>query len=135
MTLLPVRWVPLQALYYADERMLRQDRRERGRRCSGGVRMSLHVLLQWSACPAPAVLTVGGATAPAYGQHPYPVRPIRMIASQFAGGGVDAVARLAAARLTQAFGQNVVVDNRQERTARSPSSRRSACSGAAISTG
>jgi hypothetical protein len=77
--------------------------RERGQEDSGGVDMSLQVLLRWSTCLAPAVLTVEGAIMPAYGQHSYPVRPIRMIASQSAGSGVDAVARLAAARLTEAF--------------------------------
>jgi tripartite-type tricarboxylate transporter receptor subunit TctC len=61
---------------------------------------------------ASAVLIVAATTACAYGQQAYPVRPIRMIASQSAGGGVDAVARLAGVRLTEAFGQNVIVDNR-----------------------
>lgn len=42
----------------------------------------------------------------------YPVKPLRVIASQSAGGGVDAVARLVAARLSESFGQSVIVDNR-----------------------
>ena len=58
----------------------------------------------------------------------YPTKPVRIIASQSAGGGVDAVARLTAARLTEAFGQQVIVDNRAgangslaaEMTAKSP---------------
>ena len=42
----------------------------------------------------------------------YPTKPVRIIASQSAGGGVDAVARLVAGRLTETFGQQVIVDNR-----------------------
>ena len=45
-------------------------------------------------------------------QVPYPTKPVRIIASQSAGGGVDAVARLVAARLSEVFGQQVIVDNR-----------------------
>jgi tripartite-type tricarboxylate transporter receptor subunit TctC len=45
-------------------------------------------------------------------QPAYPTKPLRMIASQSAGGGVDAVARLVAARLSESFGQTVIVDNR-----------------------
>ena len=58
----------------------------------------------------------------------YPVKPLRIIASQSAGGGVDTVARLVAARLSETFGQTVIVDNRPgangslaaELTAKSP---------------
>ena len=42
----------------------------------------------------------------------YPAKALRMIASQSAGGGVDTVARLVAGRLSEAFGQIVIVDNR-----------------------
>jgi tripartite-type tricarboxylate transporter receptor subunit TctC len=45
-------------------------------------------------------------------QSAYPVKPVRIIASQSAGGGVDTVARLLAARLSEVFGQQVIVDNR-----------------------
>ena len=58
----------------------------------------------------------------------YPVKTLRVIASQSAGGGVDTVARLVASRLSEAFGQTVIVDNRAgangslaaELTAKSP---------------
>ncbi|HTE15924.1 MAG TPA: tripartite tricarboxylate transporter substrate-binding protein, partial [Burkholderiales bacterium] len=42
----------------------------------------------------------------------YPSKALRVIASQSAGGGVDAVSRLVASRLSEAFGQTVIVDNR-----------------------
>ena len=42
----------------------------------------------------------------------YPARPIRIIVPQSAGGSTDNVARLVAQRLTETFGQSVVVDNR-----------------------
>src|SRR5512133_3164909 len=74
--------------------------------------MTLQHLLRWGVTVIPAALAGAMEVAPAYAQLSYPTRPIRLIASQSAGGGVDAVARLAAARLTEAFGQNVIVDNR-----------------------
>jgi tripartite-type tricarboxylate transporter receptor subunit TctC len=42
----------------------------------------------------------------------YPVRPVRMIVTLAAGGAVDSVARMIAARLSEQLGQQVVVDNR-----------------------
>jgi tripartite-type tricarboxylate transporter receptor subunit TctC len=42
----------------------------------------------------------------------YPTRPIRLILSVAPGAGADAIARAAAQMLTDAFGQNAVVDNR-----------------------
>ena len=42
----------------------------------------------------------------------YPARPIRFLVPLAAGGGSDFVSRLLAQRLTEAWGQQVVVDNR-----------------------
>jgi tripartite-type tricarboxylate transporter receptor subunit TctC len=42
----------------------------------------------------------------------WPTKPIRMTVSSGAGGGLDLVARAVAAPLSEALGQNVVVDNR-----------------------
>ncbi len=42
----------------------------------------------------------------------YPSRPIRMIAANSAGGGLDVVSRAISPRLSQVFGQQIVVDNR-----------------------
>ena len=42
----------------------------------------------------------------------YPVRPIRIIAPYVPGGGVDFVARVIAAKLSETIGQQVIVENR-----------------------
>lgn len=50
--------------------------------------------------------------APAAADERYPSRPITLIVPFPAGGGVDAVARIVADKLTAALGQQVVIDNR-----------------------
>ena len=42
----------------------------------------------------------------------YPVRPVRIVVPQAAGGGVDVVARQLAQKLSETWGQQVLVDNR-----------------------
>jgi tripartite-type tricarboxylate transporter receptor subunit TctC len=58
-----------------------------------------------------AALAVSAASAAA-AERAYPVKPIRLISSYPPGGGNDTVARAIAAKLTDAWGQQVIVDNR-----------------------
>jgi len=64
-----------------------------------------------------AMLGLGAAAAPAAelaaGQmHGYPNRPIRIIVLNSAGSGSDTLSRTVGAKLTEALGQPVVIDNR-----------------------
>ena len=65
-----------------------------------------------------AVLTIAftlpalAPTVAAQQASPYPSKTIRIIASQAPGGGIDAVCRIVAPRLSDAVGQTVIVDNR-----------------------
>ena len=52
-------------------------------------------------------LTASNATA-----QPYPTKPLRIIVGQSAGGVSDLIARMVAQRLTEAFKQSAVVENR-----------------------
>jgi tripartite-type tricarboxylate transporter receptor subunit TctC len=47
----------------------------------------------------------GGAPA-------YPAKPVKIVVSLAAGGGVDTTARLVAQKLTEAWGQQIVIENR-----------------------
>ncbi len=51
------------------------------------------------------------AAMPAHAQS-YPQRPVRVIVNVTAGGGVDALARIAAQHYSRVWGQSFVVDNR-----------------------
>ena len=57
-------------------------------------------------------ILVGVAVMECAFAQPYPGRAIRIIVPFAAGGGVDVVARLVAPRLTEIWGQQVVIDNR-----------------------
>lgn len=50
--------------------------------------------------------------APADPTKDYPNKPVRLIVGQMAGGGVDTTARAIAQKLTEAWGRQVIVDNR-----------------------
>ncbi len=60
-----------------------------------------------------AGLVAGAATSTAVAQGvAYPQRPIRLIVPVTVGGATDIVARIAASRLSQVLGQQLVIDNR-----------------------
>jgi tripartite-type tricarboxylate transporter receptor subunit TctC len=60
------------------------------------------------AAAALAAMTCGAHAADA----PYPVKPVRMIVPVAPGGGADIMARALAQKLTETWGQQVIVDNR-----------------------
>ncbi len=56
---------------------------------------------------------LSGAVAPAHAADaPYPTKPVRFIIPFAPGGGNDIVGRLLGAKLSEAWGQQVVIDNR-----------------------
>jgi tripartite-type tricarboxylate transporter receptor subunit TctC len=59
------------------------------------------------ALAAVTALFAGGVMA-----QQYPARPVRIVVPQAAGGGVDIWARSISQKLTEAWGQQIVVDNR-----------------------
>jgi tripartite-type tricarboxylate transporter receptor subunit TctC len=75
-----------------------------------------------------SALLLFGAVASAQAQSDYPSRPVRLIVPSEPGGGTDISARILAERLSQAMGQQFVVENRPgagqmigtEQVARSP---------------
>jgi tripartite-type tricarboxylate transporter receptor subunit TctC len=56
-----------------------------------------------------ASLALGAGTAAAQN---YPAKPVRIIIGLSAGGGTDVLTRIIAQRLTEVWGQNVIVENR-----------------------
>lgn len=74
---------------------------------AGAVRSNAHV----SAALAAAVLAAGAPAALA-AENAYPSRPIRILIPFPAGGSTDLLARMVGQRLTDAWGQPAVADNR-----------------------
>ena len=66
--------------------------------------------MQFTGTPLAFAFVLGMAVAAS--AQVYPSRPVTLIVPFPAGGGVDAMARITAERLTAAFGQQVVIDNR-----------------------
>jgi tripartite-type tricarboxylate transporter receptor subunit TctC len=60
------------------------------------------------AAAAGAILAVGASTS----AQTYPTRPVRMVVAFSAGGTIDALGRILAQKLSEQWGQSVVVDNR-----------------------
>ena len=58
------------------------------------------------------VLAFTHAVTIAAAAEPYPSKPVKLIVPFAAGGGTDALARIVAQRLTDKWGQSLVVDNR-----------------------
>ena len=67
-------------------------------------------MLERLAASALTVMTIFGASA--YAQEKYPTRPVRIIVPFPPGGGADISARTIAAKLTERFGSQVLVENR-----------------------
>src|SRR5215472_10779237 len=65
----------------------------------------------WGAPPALA-LAAALAAAPSIAAEDYPARPVTIVVPFVAGGGVDAMGRIVAQKLSAAFGQQVVIENR-----------------------
>lgn len=61
---------------------------------------------------AAAIFAVAPTAKPAFATADYPNRPVTLIVPYPAGGGVDAMARVVAQKLSEAFKQQVMVDNR-----------------------
>jgi tripartite-type tricarboxylate transporter receptor subunit TctC len=65
--------------------------------------------VRWFSCVAMVALGLAAGAAPA---QTYPTKPIRWIAPFPPGGGTDVISRTIAQKLTEAWGQQVIVENR-----------------------
>jgi len=67
---------------------------------------------RWKAMLLASVLVAAPLAVHAQASAGFPVRPIRLIVPVAPGGGLDVTTRAIAQKLTQAWGQQVIVDNR-----------------------
>lgn len=72
-----------------------------------------HLLPRFSTPLAALVVAATAWTSPAPAQQGWPQRPVRIIVPLPAGSAVDVASRIFAERLSQKWGQGVVVENRQ----------------------
>jgi tripartite-type tricarboxylate transporter receptor subunit TctC len=77
----------------------------------GGKRKAEGFWLKFIPHPSSLILCCAFATSVAFAQQ-YPSRPIRAIVPFPAGGPTDVIARIVGQKLSEAWGQQVVVDNR-----------------------
>jgi tripartite-type tricarboxylate transporter receptor subunit TctC len=75
-----------------------------------GIKMKIREM-RFAAFACAAALTVGFCAEATHAQT-WPNKPISLIVTYPAGGGADAMARLIAPKLSEALGQNVIVENK-----------------------
>lgn len=68
--------------------------------------------LHWHQCAIVASACLGLAGAPVQAQQKYPTKPVRLVISTTPGGQPDMIVRVLAQKLSENWGQPVVVDNR-----------------------
>ena len=61
---------------------------------------------------AALLLSIGAGPALAQSDSSYPAKPVRIVVGQSPGGATDIVARSIGQKLSELFGQNVLVENR-----------------------
>ncbi len=66
----------------------------------------------YSACARAATIAMAAVMTCPLAAQPYPSKPIRMIVAVPPGGPADTLARMVSPKLSEALGQNVVIDNR-----------------------
>jgi tripartite-type tricarboxylate transporter receptor subunit TctC len=97
-------------------RKIKNDNQNRYFQCTLGFAYHRAANLDWISPMRPARATLATAmlciAGGAFAQSTYPVKPIRMIVSSGAGGGLDFVSRLVAIPMGEGLAHSVVVDNR-----------------------
>src|SRR5665647_737720 len=68
--------------------------------------------IQGKAVLCGCLLALGLVSTGAYSAEKFPTKPVRLIVPYAPGGATDITARLLAAKLTEVWGQQVIVDNR-----------------------